>query len=382
MKMIYGLVTFSLIICYCFAAPTKVKDEPQRQDETNPENLQDIMHYHRYLQQVVSALETDPDFKKKLEAANETEIRSGKIANHLEFVNHHVRTQLDEYKRQELERLKFLAKQQHELRENRVEDDSSHGHLDHVNPHTFEVEDLKKLIAKTTEDLAEADRKRREEFKQYEMQKEFEKFDKLNHTNGSEKEKLEKEFQVCLLNCYCILHQIKFLINFLKEMEMKHKKHEPLHEPGHKAQLEEVWEEQDHMQSDFNPKAFFMMHDLDSNGLWDQDEVKALFIKELDKMYSEGAPEDDMNERLEEMERMREAVFQEVDTNRDGFIDYNEFVTQTKRQDFQQDNGWKTVDEDRPYTNEELEAYIRQQQVMKFACLIYCLIFVYILDDA
>lgn len=40
-----------------------------------------------------------------------------------------------------------------------------HKHIDHENPHTFEEEDLKKLIQKTSEDLAEADRKRREEFK-------------------------------------------------------------------------------------------------------------------------------------------------------------------------------------------------------------------------
>ena len=53
-------------------------------------------------------------------------------------------------------------------------------------------------------------------------------------------------------------------------MEEKHKKHEKLHQPGHKAQLEEVWEEQDQMQQDFDPKTFFMLHDVDGNGLWDQ----------------------------------------------------------------------------------------------------------------
>lgn len=38
-------------------------------------------------------------------------------------------------------------------------------HLDHNNPHTFEIEDLKKLIKKTTADLEAADKKRKEEFK-------------------------------------------------------------------------------------------------------------------------------------------------------------------------------------------------------------------------
>lgn len=38
-------------------------------------------------------------------------------------------------------------------------------HIDHDNRHTFEIEDLKKLIEKTSEDLEKADKKRREEFK-------------------------------------------------------------------------------------------------------------------------------------------------------------------------------------------------------------------------
>lgn len=60
--------------------------------------------------------------------------------------------------------------------------------------------------------------------------------------------------------------------------------------------------------------------DLDGNGYWDQMEVKALFKKELDKMYDPNAPEDDLNERYEEMERMREHVFKESDTDKDNLI--------------------------------------------------------------
>lgn len=33
-----------------------------------------------------------------------------------------------------------------------------------------------------------------------------------------------------------------------------------MHHPGSKQQLEEVWEKQDHMDQQFDPKAFFMMH--------------------------------------------------------------------------------------------------------------------------
>lgn len=61
----------------------------------------------------------------------------------------------------------------------------------------------------------------------------------------------------------------------------------------------------------------------------------------MDKIYQQGAPEDDMRERVEEMERMRESVFREMDTNRDQFIDYREFLQQTNSNDFKQDHGWQ-----------------------------------------
>ncbi|KAB0792175.1 hypothetical protein PPYR_14134 [Photinus pyralis] len=331
-----GIFLLSSIWQGCVAPPvTKNEESP------SPETVELLMHYQHYLQEVVNALEKDPEFKKKLDSADQEDIKSGKIATELHFVSHHVRTQLDELKRKELDRLRTLNRQQHELTENDVGDDPSHGHLDRSNPHTFEVADLKKLIAKTMETLEEHDRKRRAEFKEYELQKEYEKFEKLNHTNGAEHEKLEKEY---------------------KEQEEKLKKHEPLHEPGHKAHIEEVWEEQDHMQQDFDPKTFFMMHDLDGNGAWDQNEVKALFVKELNKMYKNEVEGYDMVERAEEMERMRETVFKQMDTNRDGVIDYHEFLMQTQREEYQQDHGWKGLDEQKPYTDEELDAYIREQQ--------------------
>ncbi|GLG96125.1 Uncharacterized protein GBIM_02944, partial [Gryllus bimaculatus] len=292
------------------------------------------IEYDRYLKEVVTALESDPEFREKLEKAEEVDIRTGKIAQELEYVNHNVRTKLDELKRQELERLRQLASQ------------DPH-HLDHSNPHTFEIEDLKKLIAKTTADLAEADRKRRQEFKEYEMQKQFEREQKLQAVPEDKRHEMEEEIQ---------------------KLEEKHKKHEPLHHPGSKQQLEEVWEKQDHMENqEFDPKTFFYLHDLDGNGAWDEEEVKALFLKELDKLYQAGAPEDDMRERREEMERMREHVFNEADTNKDGLISYQEFLQQTQKPDFDKDDGWQALDEQQIYSPEEYAAFEqrRQQEIQR-----------------
>lgn len=63
------------------------------------------------------------------------------------------------------------------------------------------------------------------------------------------------------------------------------------------------------------------------------------------------------------MERMREQVFQEMDTNQDGLIEYSEFLEQTKRNGYQKDEGWKGLDEQKIYTDEELDEYIRKHNV-------------------
>ena len=51
---------------------------------------------------------------KKLGTAEVDDIKSGKIARELHFVDHNVRTKLDELKRRELERLRHLAVKEHE----------------------------------------------------------------------------------------------------------------------------------------------------------------------------------------------------------------------------------------------------------------------------
>ncbi|XP_011630489.1 nucleobindin-2 isoform X2 [Pogonomyrmex barbatus] len=351
MQYLLPLFLVALIIQTSVAPPVtqEKKDGDHKDKENEVDDSDDLgnseyqMEYHRYLKEVIQALESDPEFRAKLEKANEDDIRTGKIAHELQFVDHKVRTKLDELKREELERLRHLATKEHNLMNGL---DLNHlkiaEHLDHSNSHTFEIDDLKKLIAKTTKDLADADKRRRQQFKEYEMQKKFEEEQKMKGMKEEERKKYEEE---------------------LEAMKKKHKDHKPLHHPGSKQQLEEVWEKQDHMEDqEFDPKTFFYLHDLDGNGFWDQDEVKALFLKELDKLYTEGAPEDDIYERREEMERMREHVFNEADLNHDGLISYQEFLEQTKKPDFQQDEGWQGLDEQQIYSQQEYEAFQRHRQ--------------------
>lgn len=75
---------------------------------------------------------------------------------------------------------------------------------------------------------------------QYELEKEFEKQEKLRDYEDDSRPEHEAEFE---------------------KLQQKHNHHEKVHHPGNKAQLEEVWEEQDHMKGlDFDPQAFFLMH--------------------------------------------------------------------------------------------------------------------------
>ena len=89
------------------------------------------------------------------------------------------------------------------------------------NPHSFEANDIQKLILAATEDLKELYRKRREDFKQYEMEKEVQYRESLNNmTEEQRKETMHK----------------------MKEMNRKHREHPRVHYPGSKQQLEQVWQ--------------------------------------------------------------------------------------------------------------------------------------------
>jgi len=338
------------IVCPPVEKSSSTPAPGQAGNETQDWNLG--LEYNKYLQEVVQILESDPEFRQKLESADVDHIRDGTIAKELDSLNHHVRSKLDEVKRMELERLRHLAQKQYEESQGI---DRKHlkipKHLD-LKSAKFDVEDLKKLIKQTTDDLEEADKQRREDFKKYEMEKKFEKDMRLKAINDTDERKVVQEE--------------------MEKMEAEHRSHDKLKHPMTKDQLEEVWEEQDHMApQDWDAKTFFAMHDLDGNGKWDENEVRILFRKELDKAYDPSKPEDDMREREEEMERMREHVFKESDSDKDRMISFDEFLAETQRDEFEKDPGWDTLDEDDSelYTDEEFERFESQREAEMQAML-------------
>ncbi|XP_037675759.1 nucleobindin-1 isoform X1 [Choloepus didactylus] len=302
------------------------------------------LYYHRYLQEVINVLETDGHFREKLQAANAEDIKSGKLSRELDFVSHHVRTKLDELKRQEVSRLRMLLKAKMDAeQEPNVQVDhlnllKQFEHLDPQNQHTFEARDLELLIQTATRDLAQYDAAHHEEFKRYEMLKEHKRRRYLESLGEEQRKEAERK---------------------LEEQQRRHREHPKVNVPGSQAQLKEVWEELDGLDPNrFNPKTFFILHDINSDGVLDEQELEALFTKELEKVYDPKNEEDDMREMEEERLRMREHVMKNVDTNQDRLVTLEEFLTSTQRKEFGDNGeGWETVEMHPAYTEEELRRF-------------------------
>ena len=62
------------------------------------------------------------------------------------------------------------------------------------------------------------------------------------------------------------------------------------------------------------------------------------------------------------MERMREHVFSEMDNNRDGLISFQEFSEQTKRDEYQKNVDWETVENKPQFTHDEYIEFERKRQ--------------------
>lgn len=334
------LLSLCLVV---WTVPIDRKQDPP-QEEKPEENADTGLYYDRYLREVIEVLETDPHFREKLQTANTEDIKNGRLSKELDLVGHHVRTRLDELKRQEVSRLRMLLKAKLDST-NAQSVQMDHASLlkqfEHLDPHnqnTFEAKDLELLIATATKDLENYDGERHEEFKRYEMLKEHERREYLKSLDQEKREKEEKR---------------------IEELKEKHRKHPKVNAPGSVDQLREVWEETDGLDpQEFNPKTFFKLHDSNGDGVLDEQELEALFTKELEKVYDPKNEEDDMMEMEEERLRMREHVMQNVDINHDRLVSLEEFLKSTEKKEFNDQKEWETLDDTKPvYTEEELQRF-------------------------
>ncbi|CAI2356397.1 unnamed protein product [Caenorhabditis sp. 36 PRJEB53466] len=298
--------------------------------------------YTKYLEEVVKILESEPKFSERLRDMKEDEIKEGKIADHIDDLPKEVFDKLHKAKFDEIERLRKQIEEQIKL------DGGAHNvkmpdHLDVKELDRFHKEDLRKLIQKTVADMNAMDDQRKEDFKQYELRKQAEEDHKLAQMAPEEREKAKREYE---------------------ESEKRHNEHEKLKHPGSKDQLQDVWEESDHLEKEaYDPKTFFALHDLNGDGLWNDFELESLFQLELEKMYNETNPDDDMKEKEEEMNRMREHVMKQMDANQDRMISLQEFLTDNEAQNAQppkQEETWQDLGQQKIYTDEELQRFERE----------------------
>lgn len=352
LKMRWKIIQLQYCVLLVPCVLTVLEAVPIDVDKTKVHNVEPVesakieppdtgLYYDEYLKQVIDVLETDQHFREKLQKADIEEIRNGRLSKELDFVSHHVRTKLDELKRQEVGRLRMLIKAKldslqdtgmnHHLLLKQFE------HLNHQNPDTFESRDLDMLIKAATADLEQYDRTRHEEFKKYEMMKEHERREYLKTLDEEKRKEEESKFE---------------------EMKRKHENHPKVNHPGSKDQLKEVWEEADGLDpNDFDPKTFFKLHDVNSDGFLDEQELEALFTKELAKVYDPQNAEDDMIEMEEERLRMREHVMNEIDSNKDRLVTLEEFLRATEKKEFLEPDSWETLGQQQLFTEEELKEY-------------------------
>uniref|UniRef100_A0A914LL59 EF-hand domain-containing protein n=1 Tax=Meloidogyne incognita TaxID=6306 RepID=A0A914LL59_MELIC len=348
-----GYIILFAFIHYCiipmiFAPPPPAKrqkiEEPQQQNENTvegdyPDSFQ--FPYSKYLELVVKILESHPVFQEKLKGLSETEIKEGKIADHMDDLPQDVFDKLTEAKVEEIERIRADLEKQIE-KDGDARNVVMPEHLDVSELKKFGKEDLRKLIKKTVADMEKIDEERKKEFKEYEMKKKAEEDHKLAQMTPEERNKAAKE---------------------IEEAKKHHNEHEELKHPGGREQLEEVWEERDHMdKNSFDPKTFFALHDLNSDGFLNEEEIEALFQFELEKVYNESDPADDPREKIEEMNRMREHVVAQMDKNGDRLISLDEFLhdTQVQAPEGQKDEGWKDLGDQKIYTDEELARFEKE----------------------
>uniref|UniRef100_G3PH42 Nucleobindin-1 n=1 Tax=Gasterosteus aculeatus aculeatus TaxID=481459 RepID=G3PH42_GASAC len=296
--------------------------------EVPEENGDTGLYYDRYLREVIEVLETDPHFREKLQTANSEDIKNGRLSKELDLVGHHVRTRLDELKRQEVSRLRMLLKAKldstntQSLQMDHASLLKQFEHLDPHNQNTFEAKDL---------ELVKGGWMRGRQLREHERRE---------YLKGLDQEKREREEKR------------------LQELKDRHRQHPKVNAPGSVAQLREVWEETDGLDpQEFNPKTFFKLHDTNEDGVLDEQELEALFTKELEKVYDAKNEEDDMMEMEEERLRMREHVMKNVDANKDRLVTLEEFLKSTEKKEFSNPKEWETLETRPVYTEEELQRF-------------------------
>ncbi|ODN05763.1 Nucleobindin-1 [Orchesella cincta] len=321
-------------------------NKPQN-ERLNVNGIINELDYKNYLAEVVELLRSDDKFNPKhFSDMNVIGLKSGNFAKHLRGLPRDIRSKLDEAKRLELDRIRKLGeellKRGHKESEVQKQVKRKSRHLDIDQISTFDKEDLRRLIVQTNEEIAYVDKLRKETFKIYEMQKQLEFEELMKRLSPEMKKKVEK-------NVY--------------DLYLRHRRAKPIHMPGSKIHLLTVWEEHDRMSKEnFNAETFFRLHDLDNNGLWDEPEINILNNKEASPHYDKNEKDFDPKEKQEEIDRMREYTFGEMDKDVDHLVSLDEFIEYSKSIAFENKKYWDPLGNSPFATDEEYAKHVTEHQ--------------------
>ncbi|EGD72860.1 hypothetical protein PTSG_04588 [Salpingoeca rosetta] len=295
-----------------------------RKEAAEKRRKADEEEYQRYLDEMMEEMARDSDLREDLiediQGVQEAERAPGdkdilKIALRLKN-EERVRNIIEEKERQLLEAQRHEARRRAEARMHvpRPHDAMPEGGEEEDEDLFLDPEaafdKLTEIVKRRAAVLGEIDTKRRAAFLQKEMMRELEFRRSVAHEKDPEKK---------------------------KQLIKSHKQ-----KIGHAKQLNEVWEKQDGMQSKFNPKVFFSLHDINGDDFWDHKELEAIFHRSAVKLHTiDGETDTDAVE--EEMLDMRAWVMKEVDTDKDQLVSRDEFITFANSPEFQTNRDWKAV---------------------------------------
>lgn len=109
--------------------------------------------------------------------------------------------------------------------------------------------------------------------------------------------------------------------------------HEPLNEPGSKDQIIKAWEKEDGMNPyEFDPKLFFLMHDLNADNQLSVEEIDVILEYESQKLRKDDV-EANKTYVSNVVKEMREFFMQNYDVDKNGQISIDEFLTSMGHKD-------------------------------------------------
>jgi len=315
--------------------------------------------YQRYLAEKREQLKADPNKRAHIvKLLTEIQERDGKLEDEQK---EDARSRLEEQERELVEQQRRQAKRLKQERDGLHEKANEFDFKDQdraiwMNEDGVDHKALVGIAKRRAAQMGHLDRNRRVAFMQHEMKRLLKFKESIDSTaDAKEKEELLAEHE--------------------SENEELAKRRAAA--PGSRKQLEKVWEEEDGLDKEsFDPKTFFRLHDITGDGVLDTKELEAMFFREASKLHTirmrkqgkdakkrsgKDAEQDKFIVR-EEMARMREHVMKTADSDGDGTVSFEEWMSMTEKKDFNDEKKeWKPIVPEEEMSDKQLSNFKKLQ---------------------